>query len=139
MSAGSQLKKLRERQGRSIREVVDASDGILDKTTVSRIERGERGVSLRAAYCFARIYGVSMEELSEIALKKRLSPSETPFDVSLKEKKLIGRYRTLTGKHKRLVAEITNGFAYLGDYKSLREARDRLLKEVERLSDEKRL
>ena len=49
MSVGTELRKLRLQQGRSIREVAKASGDMLDKTTISRIERDERGLSLKAA------------------------------------------------------------------------------------------
>jgi len=130
MPVGRELCKIRKQRGLSIREVVRASDGMLDKTTVSRIEHEERGLSLRAAYCFAKIYGVSMESIAELALKKRVGLDRDAFDASPEERLLVQRYRTLTGRRRRMTLEIIRAFALVGDYRTLAESRDRLVGEL---------
>lgn len=136
MTIGSTLKKLRKQQGRSIREVVNASDGMLDKTTVSRIERDERGLSLKAAYCFSRVYGIDMEALTEMLIKKKIALSRITFDTSPRERQLLQKHRTLARKYQRIVGEIVSAFALLGDYKSTGECRGQLVKDLKRVRKE---
>ncbi|HOX28782.1 MAG TPA: helix-turn-helix transcriptional regulator [bacterium] len=68
MDLGNFLKKNREKAGLTIRDVVAMSGDEMDKTTVSRIERGERKLSLKAAFFFAQIYGIPLDELAKKAL-----------------------------------------------------------------------
>jgi transcriptional regulator with XRE-family HTH domain len=64
MEMGNYLKKLRQKSGLTIREVVAMTGDELDKTTVSRIERDERKLSLKAAYYLSEIYGMPLSELA---------------------------------------------------------------------------
>ncbi len=64
MKIGSYLKGLREKAGLTIRDVVAMTGEEIDKTTVSRIERDERGLSLKAAYYLSEIYGVDIQEIA---------------------------------------------------------------------------
>ncbi len=132
MAMGAALRKLRENQGLSIREVVAASDGVLDKTTLSRIERDERGLSLKAAYLFSQIYNIGMEELCEMAVNRKAKPSRPPFDASATERKLVETYRELNRKRQRTLDEVAKGLRMLGDAKSGDESRRRLLEEIDR-------
>jgi transcriptional regulator with XRE-family HTH domain len=130
LSAGKELKKLRQQRGLTIRDVVKASGGMLDKTTVSRIERDERGLSLKAAYCFSKIFNISMETLFELLHKKKVPQSAIPFDASPQEREFLTVYRTLSIRHRRMVGEIVKAVAILGDFPSTEDGRMRLLKEL---------
>jgi transcriptional regulator with XRE-family HTH domain len=68
MSFGPYLRKLREKADYTIRDVVEMCDGGLDKTTISRIERDERKMSLLAAYIFSEIYDMDIKALAKKAL-----------------------------------------------------------------------
>jgi len=65
MNAGAYLKDLRKKKGLTIREVVLMTGSEIDKTTISRIERSERKISLKAAFYFSQIYDVPMEEVAK--------------------------------------------------------------------------
>jgi transcriptional regulator with XRE-family HTH domain len=132
MAIGAKLRELREKQGLSIREVVTASGGALDKTTLSRIERDERGLSLKAAYLFSQIYNISMDELCEMAVNNKAKPARPPFDASATERKLIETYRELNRKRQRTLDEVAKGLRMLGDAKSGEHSRHRLLEELDR-------
>lgn len=93
--ADSYLKKLRLEKGLTIREVVLMTDEEIDKTTVSRIERGERKISLKAAYYFSEIYGVSLEDLA----KKELGSKAKIHKVKIVKQKR-GRKKGSTNKPK---------------------------------------
>jgi transcriptional regulator with XRE-family HTH domain len=136
MQAGKELKKLRQQLGLSIREVVRASNGMLDKTTVSRIEHGDRGLSIKAVYCFSNIYGIGMETIAELVLKKKALSPKTAFDASPGERNLLKKFRNLTPGRRRLVAEITDAFALVGDYKNVEEGRKHLLRELKRVRED---
>ena len=124
------MRKLRLQQGLSIRDVVSASEDMLDKTTLSRIERDERGLSLKAAYCLSRIYNVDMETLAQIVLKKKVSHQRAPFDTSAAERKFLKKHRALSRKHQRIVMEITNGLVLIGDLDSHEEGRRKLIEDL---------
>jgi len=130
LSAGKELKKLRQQRGFTIREVVKASGGMLDKTTVSRIERDERGLSLKAAYCFSKIFNISMETLYELLNKKKVPANAIPFDTSPQEREFLAIYRTLNIRHRKMVVEIVKAVAMLGDFPSIENGRMQLLKEL---------
>lgn len=93
--ADSYLKKLRLEKGLTIREVVLMTGEEIDKTTVSRIERGERKISLKAAYYFSEIYGVSLEDLA----KKELGSAAKIHKVKIVKQKR-GRKKGSTNKPK---------------------------------------
>ncbi len=71
MDFGAYVRKLRETAGLTIRDVVAMTGEEIDKTTVSRIERNERKISLKAAYYFSKIYGVDLEELAKKSLGEK--------------------------------------------------------------------
>lgn len=95
MSAGSYLKSLRLEKGLTIREVVLMTSEEIDKTTVSRIERDERKISLKAAFFFSQIYGVSLEEIA----RKELGAKAKIKQVKIVKKKR-GRKKGSTNKPK---------------------------------------
>jgi len=64
MAIGAYLKGLRKKAGLTIRDVVEMTGDEIDKTTISRIERDERGLSLKAAFYFSEIYGTDLNELA---------------------------------------------------------------------------
>ena len=135
MSLGQYLKRLRQQNGLTINEVVEQSEKLLDKTTVSRIERDERGVSLRAAYAFAKIYNVRMDEICEYVLGRKISPEHVPFETSSDERKLIRDYRCLSSARRKAVSEIVHGLAMATPFKSSSQARfqlERTLDEFEK-------
>ncbi|MFA6449651.1 MAG: helix-turn-helix transcriptional regulator [bacterium] len=80
MAIGSYLKGLRKKAGLTIRDVVEMSGDEIDKTTISRIERDERGLSLKAAFFFSEIYEVSIEELAKkmLGAKARVRKLKAP-------------------------------------------------------------
>jgi transcriptional regulator with XRE-family HTH domain len=130
LSVGRELKRLRQQRGLTIREVVKSSGGMLDKTTVSRIERDERGLSLKAAYCFSKIYNLSMETLYELLIKKKVPASAIPFDTSPQEREFLAVFRTLSLRHRRMVTEIVKAVAMIGDFPSIENGRMQVIKEL---------
>ena len=64
-NSGKYLKDLRIKAGLAMSEIAEMTGGKVDKTTLSRIERNERGVSLKVAYYLSLVYGVSIEEIAE--------------------------------------------------------------------------
>lgn len=65
MDTGTYLRKLRVQKGLSLGDVVEKSLDQVDKTTLSRVERNERGVSLATAYLLAKIYGEDFETFAK--------------------------------------------------------------------------
>jgi transcriptional regulator with XRE-family HTH domain len=65
MAIGSYLKGLRKKAGYTIRDVVEMTCDEIDKTTISRIERDERGLSFKAAFYFSEIYGIDLNEMAK--------------------------------------------------------------------------
>ena len=98
-----------------MRQVKQRSQGMLDKTTISRIENGDRRLSLRAAYAFSRIYSISLEQLIERELEMQLPPGEPPFVVSLEEQALIMKYRHLARARRRMAQDVLHGLTLLPD------------------------
>jgi transcriptional regulator with XRE-family HTH domain len=135
VSVGKEIKKLRKQRGLTIRDVVVASEGNLDKTTISRIERDDRGVSFKAAYCFSKIFDISMETLYELVNRKKVSPASIPFDTSSQERDFLDVFRTLTPRHSRMIAEITKAVAMLGDMQSAENSRSQLLRELKKVEN----
>ena len=126
MSLGSYLKILRQQNGLTIKQVVDMSQEILDKTTVSRIERDERGVSLKAAYAFAKIYNVSLDEICEYVLGRKIDVAHVPFETSEEERRLLEDYRRLSRMRKRSVHDVVRGLTLVRQPYSSTVARKRL-------------
>lgn len=100
----------------SMRQVMDRSQDLLDKTTISRIENDDRKLSLKAAYAFSRIYRINMAELVEMDIGMRLPAGEAPFAVSPEEKKMLQTCRALDCRRRDMVHEIvaTLGAMYGG-------------------------
>lgn len=80
---GSYLKDLRLSKGLTINEVSLMTSEEIDKTTISRIEHGDRGASLKAAFYFAQIYGVSIEDIA----RKELGSKAKIKTVKVEKKK----------------------------------------------------
>ena len=106
MSVGDYLRELRSQSGLSLRQVVMMSDEMLDKTTVSRVEKNSRTPSLRAAYAFSQIYRVKMENIAEMALDKKLMPGPAPFAVSDNERELLEKLRSLPRTRRNLIFDV---------------------------------
>ncbi len=68
MDFGTYLRKEREKAGLSLRQVVLMTNNETDKTTLSRIEMNERGISLKLAYLLSKVYGVDFETLTKKAI-----------------------------------------------------------------------
>mgnify|MGYP006285179777 CR=1 FL=1 len=95
MTAGEFLKKQRLKNEYTIRDVVLMTGNEIDKTTISRIERGERKISLKAAFYFSQIYDVSMDEIARKVLGKKARIKKVKI-----EKKKRGRKKGSTNKKK---------------------------------------
>ncbi len=67
----------------TIRDVVAMTGEEIDKTTISRIERDERKISLKAAFYFSKIYELPMEEIA----KKALGPKAKIKKIKIVKKK----------------------------------------------------
>jgi transcriptional regulator with XRE-family HTH domain len=93
MSAGGFIKEARRKNGLTIREVVLMTGDEIDKTTISRIERGERKISLKAGYYFSRIYGIPLEEMAKREMGAKAKIKEVKI-----EKKKRGRKKGSTAK-----------------------------------------
>lgn len=132
MGAGEEIKKLRQQRGLTLREVIKASNGLLDKTTVSRIERDERGISLKAAYAFSKVFDVHMETLFELITGMKVPHSAIPFDTSQQERDFLKTYRVLAPKHRRSMNEIVRALAISGDVPSSDEARLEVVRELKK-------
>lgn len=65
------MRKMRIQRGLSLGDVVEKSKNQIDKTTLSRVERNERGVSLTAAYLLSKIYGEDFETFARKILLLR--------------------------------------------------------------------
>jgi transcriptional regulator with XRE-family HTH domain len=111
MTIGHFLRRMREQNGLTIKEVSDRSVDILDKTTISRIERDERGLSLKAAYALSRIYNVNIIEICEHATGRKINVEHVPFETSLEERRMIARFRVLSSQRKKAVREIIRGLS----------------------------
>lgn len=64
MSTIKYLKEVRIKKGLTINEVVEMSGGKVDKTSISRIERDERGISMKIAYYLSKVYGISIDDIA---------------------------------------------------------------------------
>lgn len=113
MTTGEYLRNLREQKDLSMRQVMIRSQGLLDKTTISRIEKNQRRVSMRAAYAFARIYEVPLEEIAAVEIKKAIPQKEAPLVVSSLEKSLLERFRQLPRSRKLMMLDMATGLAIM--------------------------
>jgi len=89
---GQFLREMRAKKDLTIRDVVMLTGNEIDKTTISRIERGERKPSLKAAFYFSRIYGVSLEEIARKELGNK---------AKIKKVKIVKKKRGRKPKRKR--------------------------------------
>jgi transcriptional regulator with XRE-family HTH domain len=62
---GEYLKTIRLKQGMTYEDVIEASNGALVQSTLSRIENGKRKLSVRYALYLSEIYGVDLKEIVE--------------------------------------------------------------------------
>ena len=62
---GEYLRRQREQCGLTIADAAGASQGLLTAAGISKIESGEKGLNLKSAYAFARLYGINIEQLIE--------------------------------------------------------------------------
>lgn len=109
MSVGSHLRSIRESRGLTIKQVVNMSGDLLDKTTISRIERDERGLSIKAVYALASVYNIELKDVCELYIGKKLKISHVPFDVTPEEQRLITLYRQMSRGRQRSLQEIARG------------------------------
>lgn len=65
IKAGKFLKTQRIKAGMTIGEASAMTGGNVNKTSLCRIERGERSISLKVAYYLSKLYGVDMEKIAE--------------------------------------------------------------------------
>jgi transcriptional regulator with XRE-family HTH domain len=114
MKTGDYLRNLREQKDLSMRQVMIRSQGLLDKTTISRIEKNERSLSLRAAYAFSKIYQSKLSDLAEIELGVKIPDGDPPMTVSAMEKDLLRQFRRLGRARKTMAMEVVLGLAQLG-------------------------
>jgi len=96
MNVGAYLKKCRLEKGLTMRDVVTLAGDNIDKTVISRVERGERGVTLKAAFYFSEIYGIDLKEIAKMDLGKKAKVKRIPI-VKLKR----GRKKGSTNKPKK--------------------------------------
>lgn len=91
------LINLRKQRGLRIQGVAEMSGGLIDNTTLSRIESGERGLTLKSAYALATVYGVSLNDLCSLAYgsKGEIVEAEGLVDLSDREIDLIRRIRQI--------------------------------------------
>lgn len=136
MSLGLYLKSIREQNGLTIKQVVALSEGMLDKTTISRIERDERGLSIKAAYALAKIYHADISEICELSLGLKINITHVPFDTSSDERRLILNYRHLSRARQKAVQEITKGLCLARHPENSAEARRRLMEALEQSESE---
>ncbi len=126
LSLGKYLKEMRKQSGLTIKQIVNMSEGILDKTTISRIERNERGLSLKAAYAFSKTYNIDIMELTEYAIEKKITPERVPFDTNEEEQALIEEFRVLSDRRKKALKEILRGLAMAAEENSSIKVRRKL-------------
>jgi transcriptional regulator with XRE-family HTH domain len=126
MTVGMFLKDLRKQSGLSIREVVRQSNGCLDKTAISRIEMGDRGISFKAAYALSKIYKIDIAIIAEQTFVGNVDISNTHFNTSSDERALIDIYRLLPKKQKRVLFDIVFGLSQTGDAVSVKDIRKKI-------------
>ncbi len=87
-ASGKRLKKLRKQAGKTQEQVAEAVG--LEPGTISRIERGAKGMSIDSLLMFSEIYGVSTDYI----LKG--DETMTPSDALLEElEALVQKYKSL--------------------------------------------
>ncbi len=126
MTLGEYLRMVRHQKRLTLQEVESVSKGILDKTTVSRIERDDRRVSFRAACAFSKVYGISLDTLANIQGCETLDNPDVPFDTSDYERRIIIMYRNLSSSQQKTVEDIVRGLLLVGDSIPPSRARERV-------------
>ncbi|MFA6566689.1 MAG: helix-turn-helix transcriptional regulator [Victivallales bacterium] len=126
MTTGEYLKDIRMRSGFSIRDVVERSNSYLDKTTISRIERNERGISFRAAFIFSRIYQVDMIVIAEKTFEDETKLNDIHSSPVSDEQSLIEMYRLLPRDRKRILLNIVLGLVESYDAGARKKARKKV-------------
>jgi len=87
-ASGKRLKELRKQAGKTQEQVAEAVG--LEPGTISRIERGAKGMSIDSLLMFSEIYGVSTDYI----LKG--DETMTPSDALLEElEALVQKYKSL--------------------------------------------
>ena len=87
-ASGKRLKELRKQAGKTQEQVAEAVG--LEPGTISRIERGAKGMSIDSLLMFSEIYGVSMDFI----LKG--DKTGAPSDALLEElRALVRKYKSL--------------------------------------------
>lgn len=114
MKTGEHLRRLRIQKGLTIGQVVEATRNKIDKTFVSRVEAGERKLSLKGAYYLSKIYDISLDELAEMAVGERFVPNEARFDISVEEKRLVLNCRKLSLAVKEAIEKIIENLVRYG-------------------------
>lgn len=89
MDFGKFIKSQRINEGLTMRDVGKMSGGVMDKTTISRIERNERGLTLKAAFFFSEIYGIDIKTLA----KKFMGDEAKVHKLTAEHKKMRKRGR----------------------------------------------
>ena len=88
VASGKRLKELRKQAGKTQEQVAEAVG--LEPGTISRIERGAKGMSIDSLLMFSEIYGVSMDFI----LKG--DKTGAPSDALLEElRALVRKYKSL--------------------------------------------
>ncbi|MEW6203358.1 MAG: helix-turn-helix transcriptional regulator [bacterium] len=95
MTLGEYLKALRHKHGFSIKQVVIKSKGVLDKASISRIEHGQRKISLNVAYVLSKIYEVNFMELVNKIVDEKDATQES-FGITNEEMNLLEKFRQLS-------------------------------------------
>ena len=100
------MRARREELGFSQGDVIKAL-GYRNRQSVSNIENGTEGVSLRRAYDWADVLEVPRELFYRFVIGDTKSMEQTPAkgDTVAAEAELVTRYRKLPAKQRRLVLE----------------------------------
>lgn len=61
--AGAVLRRVRQHQGLSLRQVTVRSNGRFKPSSIASYERGERQISLERLFALAEVYGVAPEQV----------------------------------------------------------------------------
>lgn len=112
MEIGEYLKYLRKQKGLTITQVVVKSNHEIDKTTISRVEAGNRKLSLKNAYHLSRVYDIDLEGMAEMAIGVKLPPPKPHFDISSEEKRMILQHRKFSPVLRVAVKNIFNRLSF---------------------------
>ncbi len=126
MNAGPLLRDIRKQLGLSIQTVVHQSNGLLDKTTISRIEKGERRLSLKAAYAFSKVYKIDLGVLAEKTLSYRIENNDFPFSLESDERSLIEMFRLMPKDRRRIMLQMAMTLSEASDIDTLLKTRKKV-------------